>query len=782
MSAFEKLLVSLLEQFRVEQPELVRQAVQLSKDQSISDMVVDRNTISGVVSDDDGDFEVEVIVDPRRGTYSFYCTCEETSDLCVHAMALLLSYTLNATQAPQAMVVPASSMLSGVEPRPFPRLFPQPIWPFLQASAVEQAYRTGLQGYTVKQLREMAARRGIRIAGIRREVILETVIAGLLAPGSADHALQDLSPQALRALDLLVTLGAELVAQNPEEYLYNYLDEALRPWRPGPDASAALKELLESGLLFRTYNTLQLAPDLSARRAPDPALFQPYSGPVERVQAAEPEAFTHLALRIALVGQTGALKLEPPSKVDPQGWPVRISNQPAATDLSVAEEDSLLNQDTLFQLGGERTDDRLRVDLAARLLDAGRFWKPGHPDRLEEAFSGWLQHGSGPQARTLLDLAARLVSTWELDVARTTAKFSMGRNSWGVAYPDFARGLAQARMRLLRLLAFAPAGQWFETTPLLKVLHGLQPYWMLEIGLRNRSADQLKTVLNSLPTWVKQGGKKMNLLDFDAWEQTFGWYYRTVLADTFCWLGLVDIAWQKGEPVAFRLTEFGEYLLERRSDFPQSSRPPAAPALSLDADNLFQLNPETADPETVSLVLLIGIPQANKNARPAAAGLRVEAKSARPSFEMSYAIGMEGLGRAFKGGWDEARIRSVLEHGLGHPLPEKLSASLSAIWEHFGRLHIYDHIAILQFADDYCLPELLANTSLNQVMLYAFSPRVIAVRPDRMPEFIAELRTKGYTPLLQERVEDRPGEAPSEQTEKPPVGQPAQKSQEARSG
>ena len=89
---------------------------------------------------------------------------------------------------------------------------------------------------------------------------------------------------------------------------------------------------------------------------------------------------------------------------------------------------------------------------------------------------------------------------------------------------------------------------------------------------------------------------------------------------------------------------------------------------------------------------------------------------------------------------------STLEGGLRQPLPAPLGANLKLIGERYGRLHIYSDMALLKFADDFCLPELLANTSLNKILLFAFSPRVVAVRPDGVSKWVDELRAKGYTP------------------------------------
>ena len=70
----------------------------------------------------------------------------------------------------------------------------------------------------------------------------------------------------------------------------------------------------------------------------------------------------------------------------------------------------------------------------------------------------------------------------------------------------------------------------------------------------------------------------------------------------------------------------------------------------------------------------------------------------------------------------------------------------SPLWEHFGRLQIYEDMTLIEFADDFCLPELLAGTRLSQILVTTFSPRLIAVRTEAAADFVAELQAKGYTP------------------------------------
>jgi hypothetical protein len=94
-------------------------------------------------------------------------------------------------------------------------------------------------------------------------------------------------------------------------------------------------------------------------------------------------------------------------------------------------------------------------------------------------------------------------------------------------------------------------------------------------------------------------------------------------------------------------------------------------------------------------------------------------------------------------------VTAQLQAALKAPVPADLSQRLQSVWDHFGRLQIYEDMALIELADDFALPELLAGTRLSQILVYTFSPRLVAVRSSEMHAFVAELQAKGYTPRLE---------------------------------
>jgi hypothetical protein len=75
-----------------------------------------------------------------------------------------------------------------------------------------------------------------------------------------------------------------------------------------------------------------------------------------------------------------------------------------------------------------------------------------------------------------------------------------------------------------------------------------------------------------------------------------------------------------------------------------------------------------------------------------------------------------------------------------------LAELLNQWWQNFGSVQIYQDVALMEFGDDYVLGELLAGTSLPRYLLFRFSPRLIAIRPEGAVQLRDELVKKGYTP------------------------------------
>ena len=223
-------------------------------------------------------------------------------------------------------------------------------------------------------------------------------------------------------------------------------------------------------------------------------------------------------------------------------------------------------------------------------------------------------------------------------------------------------------------------------------------------------------------------GQPLDPERLNAWRDFFGGYVEAVLTGPLHWQGAVDLGYTPDRLAAFRLTELGAFLLFQQLEL---SAPPVAadgPRLSFLPDGTLRLQPLTAGPELVSLLSLLG-----------------EVRVA-PAGHLDYTLTAASVSAAFLAGWDSERLLAELAEAAGARVPAALAARLRQWEDHFGEVQIYSPLALVELADDYALNELLAGTALARHLLYRFSPRLIAIRPEGLAEWRAELVAKGYTP------------------------------------
>jgi len=714
-------------------PDLFYKGLKLHSSGAVQNIQVYESVVTGTVKEGNNSYAVEIIALQDGAEMAILCECGDASkgSPCVHIAALIIAATAGDYDTlPGGAIVAQAATAS-----PNPSL---PLWPEPAAEVIEVNYRQLLGRLTVKEMREIAAKRAIPLGGIKRDVILETLVQNLLKPESLHHALDQLPVDSHRVLDFTLLLLSSPVESAGVDALIPYLDAALAPFQGGRSASLCLDELSKFGLIFFVANQLQIPVQLLGQPVINPGLFKSYEGEIERTESSQPYALTRLALRLVLLGQAGFLELEPlPGRKENGGWPLQIGDKPQGNERLILPGEPFLKAECLQGLSRITSEPEEKIDFIAHISSEGNFWEKRNPRKMSEHFTSWLQLTQQEQSRGLFWVAANLFTAVELDAARNEYNFSVWRSPLGLSLDQFLFHLAQDRLRLLGLLARAPTGQWLEIDTLLRVLHGLQPFWLPELYLRS-AENKTRKLTSPLVSWIKTGNKTLNVLDYEAWSKTFGQFYVMALIHTFNWLDLCEVAWRYKQPVAFRISPFGEYLLGRRSSFNQPEVNNPSPAVRFEQDGSLWINPGQTDPQLINLVLLIGSPREHKRA-----------SDGKMPHDLGYDIHMQGLGHAFEAGWTLEQIVSILEGSMHQPLPAGLAANFQRIWERYGRLHIYSDIALIKFADDFCLPELLSNTSLNQILLFAFSPRVVAVRPDGVARWVDELRAKGYTPHLE---------------------------------
>ncbi len=629
-------------------------------------------------------------------------------------------------------------------------------------AAIRADWQQRLQYLTVKEIRDLAALYQVKLKGIKRTEIQERMLDILCNPAELGAAIQRLQPDTRRLLDLLCTLADFPVFYNPSLY-GSYLEAALNNGlkaRPIKDCLAELdlhklfQPITASGRISIPLAVLVLA-------LPNPALFKPLDeAEPARIHPARPFHFTRLALRLLLLAQGGWLTFNPFR--NPTTWLKHA-------EIQISAEPDVIDAETLALL--QRGDEtREQFELAARLNEAEGLWQPqkapgveGGATILTRQTNDWLRLSAQEQSRRLFERVLKLPSSLEMDLASQAGKFQMMRPSGSMmSGPHYLSILSQARLVLARLLERTSAGQWIELESILRSLYGLQPELGVDFTRRLHPAVARSKSREPDMIYPRITSQRAETQDFDSWRKTYGRFHQAILVNTFHWLGLLDVGYAAGdklEPVAVRLTRFGEFLLGRQSDFPAAPPEPAEKALAFARDGALELDLNAAPLELVNLIVQISTPEigvrgANPqppdgSAKKGPAGQRGLPPQRGLPRRFRYYLNDRGLCQAFESGWSLDQISARLEAASGSDLPAVLKQRMQSLWERYGRLQLYEDLALVQFGDDFCLPELLAATRLSQILLFTFSPRLIAIRPDAAADFLQELRSKGYTPRLE---------------------------------
>jgi hypothetical protein len=702
-------------------------ALKLYMQKQIFDLELSEDgVLSGVVSDGPRSYRATVV--PRKDVLNMTCECGRMIDgPCEHVLALMIAW-VGVDDLEEMQDVAEFFNLPKENKTPAIGVNQISLFPVAGPESIHNDWTRRLMDMTVGEMREMAAGMGVKLKGTLRDQVLKGLVAALGDPQKITHSVESLQPDARRLLDVLCILpGAspEFTFQQIRPYLSAALEYGGKPI----ELSDRLQELRENGLYLETpYSAFYPVPlQVVAYPFASPELFKPFKGQPQRASAVQPFRFTRLALRLLLLAQGGRLRCAP----RPGGkniWFVPANAEKGGSEIEIYPEPPYLEAGLRAGLAGSLGLEEAEVDLAARLLEEEKIWGYRAPEKPKDRLASWLRLSPQEQSRQLFYRLVYFSNQFELDLSRKAGCTPM--RSQTAIHKAFLDGLGHARLRLARLLSRMPAGQWYEIDSVLRVVHGLQPGWNMEFTSRQTDPYSARIWQNA-NTWANTGRKRADPLKFEEWRQSYGQFYLAAMTGSLAWLGMLEIGWQDDRPAAVRLADFGEFLVGRRVDYPLPEAKTGSPALAARPDGSLELDLDSASLELINLLLRIAAPEAGKPGE---------------FRKLVYRIQENGLGQAFEAGWTLEGILASLETAAGKALPPELVERLRPLWENFGRLQIYEDMTLIEFADDFCLPELLAATSLSQILVTTFSPRLVAVRTEAAADFVNELQAKGYTP------------------------------------
>ena len=569
--------------------DLMEDAMRLHLDGQVESLELDVDgTLRGWV--EDGRRRRRVSIVPQRNKLQMTCDCGGMRGRpCAHALALLVEWVVTYEQLIDLEGAPSPAP-ARTPVQATARVVPVSFYPPADDDAIRKDWAERLKDLTVKEMRDLAATRRMKLKGTLRDQVWEGLLQRLVEPGNLEDALERLAPDTSRLLDLLsVLVGA--APRFSTAQIAPYLDAALDNGLKSRPANACLRELSAAGL-YQMPEAIRGYPvplQVVAQARPGPGLFKALEGEPERVDLALPFQFTRLALRLLLMAQGGQLRCAALDKSAARGsWPAQPGVERSVDEVEILPEGGYLEGSLRTGLASALDLPEAQIDLAARLLDGGGLWAARAPQRLTDRVPEWLRISPQEQSRRLFALAAGYPTQLELDLARQAGFTPWRSRRRSPEYFEFLAEIGAARLRLARLVADLPSGQWVEIDSVLRTVQGLQPGWLMEYNARHDNPGS-RNARDTLSTGASIGKTRVDPFDFADWRKSYGRMHLTFLTHTMHWLGLVDIGWQGDQPLAVRLSTFGEFLVERQPGFELPVLETAAPALEMRADATLEL-------------------------------------------------------------------------------------------------------------------------------------------------------------------------------------------------
>lgn len=699
------------------------------------------------------------------------CNCRSIGRFCQHVGALLLEWV----RRPESF----AEAIGGAPVRTVPRLSvpkrpvspPEPPDPRAELVA-------SLQSMVVPNLRTVARHWSLRLRGTAKSDLVQQMAAALTDPAAIGRAIAGLAPDLGLTLAVVYLLGSDVAPKADE------VRSALA--RLFPDAGEVeprFSELEARGLVIMDTNPVDFG------RARVPWLFRPHLPPVDYVARATPPGEGTVrsagALADALIAlwasvREGRVKLElrsprRPSLLERAEPGLReLGSVPEEVDalvragrwesaeraLAVAAREPELSDPSLAALGDVSGLPRPAVVFGWQLLRGLGLVEIGEAiEATEEPGLALLRQGAARRLHAVLTAWQWLGGWSELDLALAAnpglrlrrqmppAKISYYYGRTRLTRESLDARFTEARRFVVRLLGLLPTDVWLSVESLQATVWKLWPDFLY--GRERYAQEQI--------WWLEAGGSRLDSERFADWRRGPGAIVEALVAGPLHWLGLADLAGSAEHPTAFRLRP--EVRL------PRTGPPPAGSGVARIeiGPNLTVRVPTGYDDAVIhDLLTMAG---ALVEVSPRGFLYRLTIEGVRAAFEAGQTAEsllahlqerLDRMPEASRAHGGPGGLPAIDEMPVSSPTPEhvppaivSLAATLRRWWQSYGRSRLYEGLTVLELGDDYVLPELLVATGLRQHLVYQFSPRLVAVDPDGADALIAELRRRGYTPLVE---------------------------------
>jgi len=732
------------------------------------------------------DYDVEISVEPNGISAS--CTCPyDWGGYCKHIGAVLLRWIHAPSdftiQSAATTATGATSLeVTQVAPPPTRRPDKLPFWMTTTSadrqSADMQQLSQWLEATKLQDLRQMARRRGWKIKGNRKAEIIRQIVERLTDPGQVRHAVLSLDEEHRQVLHAMVLLGDYASVQGED------IQRVARSW-------GELKAYKQIGTYTRRLCQLGLAvpgeavdayfphsdfvPFVIARQlAPVlnetiPAVtFMGNDEPVEprpinELHLSDPYELVRTAGQLILLLEQFPSPLRPPmprprlERFHPglESWDYEPDELLRAKQggkllpyvdltLSVPPPGYSLPDETIERLAPV-AGDPTRLEFIFSLLVAAGVFQPGSPVTVwPEVKERFLSQDELTQ-RAVLVRAFFYMPNWSalwqllrLPPAGGTNQLTLRRVfSHRYFTPEQLRAeLVGFRHLVLRALASLPDSQWVAVDDLFSLMRVTWPRFDQTVWQTYRRPD-------FTGSWflTEDGNTRpLNPSDAKHWQLAQGRFMQTLLTGPLHWLGLADLSFENGNLHAFRLHGLADLYWDRVETAP-APRHAASGALSQAPEGIVQtdhyaitVHPSTVSPQIHSILDKIA---------------RLETATAECFI---YQLDAQAAHEAFEEGATLSEILDDWTKLMPIPVPDDIQTQLTAWWNAYGQVRIYQDLTVIEFQDDFTLAEIKAVTALEDHIIAEISPRLVIISQHAADALMVQLENAGYTPRRTDEV------------------------------
>ncbi|RLC95686.1 MAG: hypothetical protein DRI77_09635, partial [Chloroflexi bacterium] len=131
---------------------------------------------------------------------------------------------------------------------------------------------------------------------------------------------------------------------------------------------------------------------------------------------------------------------------------------------------------------------------------------------------------------------------------------------------------------------------------------------------------------------------------------------------------------------------------------------------------------------------------------------KIARRGAATAERFAYRLDSQTTYESFETGVALSELFDSWEQTLPIPMPEAIRDQLTAWWDAYGRVRIYENLTVIEFSDDYALAEMKAVTPLEKLIIAEISPRLVIIRQEAVAPLTESLEKAGYTPKQTDKV------------------------------